>query len=211
LIHLTLQQKSSSSCLRTFNPVATMRLHEEKSHVDDDNSSLSSSIGKEQPQFEDLQAPSEQRSPQQPQQHDSIRRLPTNRTHRSTFSQHRLDESDLVNLPFRTLSNDADIQEYTAETIDGQILKEVKSNKTGRIERFELVTWTINDPENPKNWSKPYKWWCTMMVAITCFCVAFNSAVVTADIKGPAEEFGVSEEVALLSITLFVVGFGVGE
>ncbi|KAF2800568.1 MFS general substrate transporter [Melanomma pulvis-pyrius CBS 109.77] len=123
-------------------------------------------------------------------------------------SDYTFDES--VNLPYRTLSQDANLEEYTQETIDGQILREVKSNATGRIERYELVTWKINDPENPKNWSKPYKWWCTMMVALTCFVVAFNSAVITADIEGVAEEFNVSVEVALLSISLFVVGFGIG-
>jgi multidrug resistance protein len=121
-----------------------------------------------------------------------------------------LDGADVVNLPTRTLSNDADLEEYTTETIDGQILREARSNVTGNIERYELVTWKINDPENPKNWSKAYKWWCTMCVALTCFVVAFNSAVITADIEGVAEEFHVSEEVALLTITLFVVGFGVG-
>lgn len=121
-----------------------------------------------------------------------------------------LDGADVVNLPIRTLSNDADLHEYTQETIDGQILREVRSNVTGKIERYELVTWKVNDPENPKNWSKAYKWWCTMCVALTCFVVAFNSAVITADIEGVAEEFHVSEEVALLTISLFVVGFGVG-
>lgn len=97
-------------------------------------------------------------------------------------SDYTFDES--VNLPYRTLSQDANLEEYTQETIDGQILREVRSNATGRIERYELVTWKIDDPENPKNWSKPYKWWCTMMVALTCFVVAFNSAVITADIEG---------------------------
>ncbi|KAK6834600.1 multidrug resistance protein [Apiospora arundinis] len=75
---------------------------------------------------------------------------------------------------------------------------------------YQLVTFVEHDPENPKNWSKAYKWYCTMVVAVTCFVVAFASSVVTADIAGVAEEFHVSEEVALLSITLFVVGFGVG-
>lgn len=49
-----------------------------------------------------------------------------------------------------------------------------------------------------------------MCVAFTCFVVAFNSGVITADIEGPAKEFGVSREVGFLAITLFVVGFGVG-
>lgn len=73
-----------------------------------------------------------------------------------------------------------------------------------------MVTFTPNDPENPKNWSKAYKWWCTMVVALTCFVVAFASSVITADIKGVVDEFGVSNEVALVSISVFVVGFGVG-
>lgn len=118
---------------------------------------------------------------------------------------------DLVNLPSRTLSNDARLEEYTQETGQGHILKTVKSRHTGEFERYELVTWKINDPENPKNWSKAYKWWCTMCVAFTCFVVALNSSVITADIEGPAKEFGASREVSLLAITLFVVGFGVGK
>jgi multidrug resistance protein len=125
-------------------------------------------------------------------------------------AQPTFDGADLINLPSRTLSNNARLEEYTEETVDGQILREVKSAATGNIERYELVTWKLHDPENPKNWSKAYKWWCTMCVALTCFVVAFDSAVVTADIAGVAEEFHVSEEVALLTITLFVVGFGVG-
>jgi hypothetical protein len=132
-------------------------------------------------------------------------------TRASTRRPQYLEGEDLVNLPSRTLGNDADLEEYIEETTSGQILKEVKSNKTGEIQRYELVTWKINDPENPKNWSKAYKWWCTMTVALTCFVVAFNSGVITADVKGPAEEFHVSEEVALLSVTLFVMGFGIGK
>lgn len=75
---------------------------------------------------------------------------------------------------------------------------------------YQLVAFEPNDPGNPKNWSKAFKWYCTMVVALTCFVVAFASSVITADIPGVMEEFGVSEEVALVSISLFVVGFGIG-
>lgn len=75
---------------------------------------------------------------------------------------------------------------------------------------YKLVKFTEGDPENPKNWSKAYKWWCTMVVAMTCFVVAFASSVITADVNAVAEEFNVSHEAALVSITVFVVGFGVG-
>ncbi|EMC99186.1 hypothetical protein BAUCODRAFT_394455 [Baudoinia panamericana UAMH 10762] len=118
------------------------------------------------------------------------------------------DEADIVNLPYRTLTEQARMGEYTEETETG--LKTVQSRKSGRQEQYELVTFKPGDKENPKNWSTPYKWYCTMTVAITCFAVAFNSAVITADLEGVARTFHVGEEVALLTITLFVVGFGVG-
>lgn len=75
-----------------------------------------------------------------------------------------------------------------------------------------LVSFTTSppDPGNPKNWSRAYKWYCTLVVALTCFVVALASSVITADVAGVANEFDVSEEVALVSISVFVVGFGVG-
>ena len=121
-----------------------------------------------------------------------------------------IDPEDVLNLPYRTLSGNADMTEYTTETINGQILKEVQSHATGKMERYEVVTFTIDDKENPKNWSKAYKWWCTACVAGTCFAVAFDSAVITADIAGPAKTFNCSEEAIFASITVFVCGFGLG-
>jgi MFS family permease len=40
--------------------------------------------------------------------------------------------------------------------------------------------------------------------------VAFNSSVITANLEGVSSTFHVSDEVALLTITMFVIGFGVG-
>lgn len=74
----------------------------------------------------------------------------------------------------------------------------------------KLVTFAPGDPGNPKNWSKAFKWYCTMVVAMTCFVVALASSVVTADIPGVEKSFDVSEEAALVSVSVFVVGFGVG-
>lgn len=102
------------------------------------------------------------------------------------------------------------MQEYTTETREGQIIKPVRSRVTGEMEDWKLVTFTEGDPENPKNWSKLFKWYITMVVAFTCFVVAFCSSVITADLEGVAETFHVSREVAFLTITLFVIGFGVG-
>ncbi|KZT53948.1 MFS multidrug transporter [Calocera cornea HHB12733] len=102
------------------------------------------------------------------------------------------------------------IGDFTQETQTGEILRTIPSHRSGLPKAYELVTFTMGDPANPKNWSKAFKWWCTMVVAFTCFAVAFASAVITPDLAGVSREFGVSDEVALLSITVFVIGFGVG-
>ncbi|CAK4032503.1 MFS-type transporter [Lecanosticta acicola] len=128
--------------------------------------------------------------------------------HNMGVNREAMDSIDVINLPYRTLTGQARMAEYTEERPGG--LQPVVSNKTGKSERYELVTFTPGDPGNPKNWSKAYKWWCTMVVAITCFAVAFNSGVITADFIGPADTFGSSREVSLLAITFFVLGFGLG-
>ncbi|KAL7809928.1 major facilitator superfamily domain-containing protein [Trichoderma gracile] len=118
-----------------------------------------------------------------------------------------------INLPYRTLTADANFDEFRVESRTGAIPGPVEPPAVageGGAKRYQLVTFTPDDPENPKNWSKAYKWYCTMVVALTCFVVAFCSAVITADLVGPAEDFGVSREVSILAITVFVVGFGVG-
>ncbi|KAF7549607.1 hypothetical protein G7Z17_g6269 [Cylindrodendrum hubeiense] len=121
-----------------------------------------------------------------------------------------------IELPYRTLSATANLDEYRVEvpsgSIPGPVEPEAVARKSGQLgeRRYKLVTFTPNDPENPKNWSKAYKWWCTMVVAVTCFVVAFASSVITADIPGVEEDLGVSEELALVSISIFVVGFGIG-
>ncbi|KKY23690.1 putative mfs multidrug transporter [Phaeomoniella chlamydospora] len=121
-----------------------------------------------------------------------------------------VDDNDPDSLPYRSLTENADMREYLEETAEGVIPKRTVSRVTGKEEDYELVTFFPNDPENPKNWPKGRKWYCTMVVAFTCFVVAFNSAVITADLGGVSEDFNVSGEVALLTITMFVIGFGVG-
>ncbi|KAL6908839.1 major facilitator superfamily domain-containing protein [Trichoderma evansii] len=147
---------------------------------------------------------------------------PVRRTSTAGRSQNNPDKEVFdpnldINLPYRTLSRDANFDEYRVEshtgTIPGPIeppsVAQTSGGKDGE-KRYKLVTFTENDPENPKNWSKAYKWYCTMVVAATCFVVAFCSSVITADLIGVAKTFNVSMEVSFLTITVFVIGFGVG-
>ncbi len=113
-----------------------------------------------------------------------------------------------INLPYRTLSPNANLNEYRSERPDGELPGPMEADGE---HRYRLVTFVPDDPENPKNWSKARKWYITMVIATTCFVVAFCSSVITADIIGVTQEFGVSTEVVLLTVSVFVIGFGVGE
>lgn len=134
-----------------------------------------------------------------------------NTLHRPLSLGYNPGEVDPTDLPFGQVTEDADIEEFATETRTGSIIRRAQSHATGRVEDWKLVTFQIDDPENPKNWSKAKKWYCTLVIAWTCFTVAFASAVVTAGLEGPSKDFHVSEEVSLLTITAFVVGFGVGK
>ncbi|KAF9873978.1 major facilitator superfamily transporter [Colletotrichum karsti] len=134
--------------------------------------------------------------------------IASNVLHPVTTKEQVADPDLDLNLPYRTLSPNANLDEYRVETRDGQIPGPPAGD--GPASNYKLVTFTPGDPQNPKNWSKAYKWYCTMVVALTCFVVAFCSSVITADIAGVASEFGVSEEAALVSISVFVIGFGIG-
>ncbi|GLA55536.1 hypothetical protein AnigIFM63604_002186 [Aspergillus niger] len=135
---------------------------------------------------------------------------PSNHVSRVLTADPTQGQVDPLDLPYRQVTENANMEEYTTETTTGEIIKPVRSAATGKTEDWKLVTFSIDDPENPKNWSKAFKWYCTMVVSFTCFVVAFASSVITADIEGPAEQFGVSREVSLVVVTVFVIGFGVG-
>jgi multidrug resistance protein len=75
---------------------------------------------------------------------------------------------------------------------------------------YRIVEFLDHDKDDPRTWSKARKWVITMTLGLVCFVVAFSSAVVTGDMDGPAKHFNVSQEVIILTVTLFVIGFGVG-
>ncbi|KZT09290.1 MFS general substrate transporter [Laetiporus sulphureus 93-53] len=82
--------------------------------------------------------------------------------------------------------------------------------KAAQLKDVKLVTWLPNDPEDPRNWSYLYRWYCTGVCAFTVICAAFGSAVITGDFKDIQDEFHVGEVVVALTVSLMVVGFGIG-
>ncbi|TFY76172.1 hypothetical protein EWM64_g7840 [Hericium alpestre] len=82
--------------------------------------------------------------------------------------------------------------------------------KLDRLKDVQLVVWKPDDPEDPRNWTPLYKWYLTAVAAWSVVSVAFGSAIVTGDFKDIEKEFGVNNVVVALSVSLMVVGFGIG-
>ncbi|GAA5959722.1 hypothetical protein JCM21900_001405 [Sporobolomyces salmonicolor] len=74
----------------------------------------------------------------------------------------------------------------------------------------KLVTWREGDPENPRNWSYMTKWMQTVFPSTLCFTSGFASAIITGGLHEMAVHFHVADVVMNLSVTVFVVGFGLG-
>lgn len=72
------------------------------------------------------------------------------------------------------------------------------------------VSWVENDPRNPMLFSPVSRWLITILVGIETLSVALVSSAYSGSIAEIITEFQISEEVALLGISLFVLGFAVG-
>ncbi|KAL4894833.1 major facilitator superfamily domain-containing protein [Aspergillus ambiguus] len=91
-------------------------------------------------------------------------------------------------------------QEIIEATYDG----------SGTEEDPSIVSWTPDDPRNPLNFQHWIKV-CTALLAITApLVVAFGSSIYAGGLWDTMEDFHCSREVAILGISLFVLGFGVG-
>jgi len=74
-----------------------------------------------------------------------------------------------------------------------------------------MVTWDgPDDPTNPQNWSKSYKWFITLICCVMTVNVTFASSAPTSASTHIAKEFGVSAEISYLITTLFLIGYVVG-
>lgn len=64
--------------------------------------------------------------------------------------------------------------------------------------------------ENPQTYSQAYKWTVTMIVATVTLAVALASSIYSGAIRSVEEDFNPSTEVAILGVSLFVLGFAIG-
>jgi hypothetical protein len=69
-----------------------------------------------------------------------------------------------------------------------------------------VVVWDgPDDPGNPMNWSRNYRWAITIVMGVMTFCITFASSVFSTATTATAIKFGVSTEVMTLGTSLFVL------
>ncbi|KXS94795.1 hypothetical protein AC578_4045 [Pseudocercospora eumusae] len=75
----------------------------------------------------------------------------------------------------------------------------------------ELVDWNgPDDPDNPHNWSLATRVFITALICILTFSIYIGSAIYATGVIGISEQFHVSHTVAVLGLSLFVFGYGLG-
>lgn len=74
-----------------------------------------------------------------------------------------------------------------------------------------LVEWEgDNDPENPMRFSMKRKVWMSCVASFLTFSVSVSSSIFSADTEVTGKLFGVSEEIMVLGVSLYVLGFACG-
>ncbi|KAL9051422.1 MAG: hypothetical protein Q9162_006029 [Coniocarpon cinnabarinum] len=73
-----------------------------------------------------------------------------------------------------------------------------------------IVVWIDHDPRNPMLMPQWKKWCLVFIAAIATLAVSFASSAYSSGVIQIERQFGISEEVTLLGVSLFVVGFAIG-
>ncbi|KAI1372362.1 MFS general substrate transporter [Hypoxylon crocopeplum] len=87
---------------------------------------------------------------------------------------------------------------------------QLKPNERPYLNENGHVDFAPDDIENPHNWSRPRRWYVTVCAVLLVVNATFASSSVSGCLGSVSEEFGVSEEAAGLTITLFLLGYCAG-
>nr|AOR51708.1 MFS general substrate transporter [Phaffia rhodozyma] len=73
-----------------------------------------------------------------------------------------------------------------------------------------VVEFTTNDRDNPREWSKPYRWFLSIQGSVQMLAITFGTSGYTGGYPTMTAEFGSSNELNTVGLTTFVIGLAVG-
>lgn len=88
--------------------------------------------------------------------------------------------------------------------------KDLEASERPFLDKNGHLNFAPDDIENPKNWSRPRRWYITVVCVLLVVNATFASSSPSANLKGISKSFDVSSEVAGLVITLFLLGYCAG-
>lgn len=99
--------------------------------------------------------------------------------------------------------------QFTIASMARQPTQPIEPQKTA--DGITLVDWyTTDDPLNPQNWSLKKKLFVATQIYLYTLTVYMGSAIYTPSVPGIMERFGVSQNVAGLGLSMFVLAYGLG-
>ncbi|PPQ90717.1 hypothetical protein CVT25_005025 [Psilocybe cyanescens] len=139
---------------------------------------------------------------------------------------------ELENIPAH-LSGSSTPGSVTYDGTHNQLTTIDELKKMRAKEGYKLVAFEKGLSEDPRDWGKGKKWYVTSTTAILCLAVALGSSIITGEyvhiivkkdlifviyhrvskfssMTGPTKEMGISQEITNLTVTCFVMGFGIG-
>ncbi|EME41980.1 hypothetical protein DOTSEDRAFT_117678, partial [Dothistroma septosporum NZE10] len=81
---------------------------------------------------------------------------------------------------------------------------------SGTPEDPYIVTWLPVDPECPQQYSEALRWSLTFLVSCLTLCMALASSAYSGAVSHLITQFHCSEEVAILGVSLMVLGYAIG-
>lgn len=73
-----------------------------------------------------------------------------------------------------------------------------------------IISWADNDPENPKNWTYSVKMINVATISLMAFLTPLCSSIFAPGLPQVQADFGTDATTASLSISIFVIAFGIG-
>ncbi|KAF8589941.1 MFS general substrate transporter [Ramaria rubella] len=101
-----------------------------------------------------------------------------------------------------------DSQEATPKA--SVVARDDKHRGTGAIDDPFIVDWDENDPENPRQWTRARRWLLTVQLALGTWNISFTSSSYSGGLNEMTTALQASRTVAVLGLSLYVLGFGVG-
>lgn len=76
---------------------------------------------------------------------------------------------------------------------------------------YIVIDWyDDNDPENPQNWSNLKVGWIMSLTGLLCLAIYMGSSVYTPGVAAMMEDLNTTQVKAILPLTCFILGYGVG-